>query len=197
MICIIRHGKTALNNARIMQGRIDCPLNEEGTEQASKVARALRDSGITFTRVYSSPLARAIQTAEIISDGKDITTDERLLEMDYGPYEGTDLNNLPPELKRFFSDFVNEPAPDGMEPLESVTGRLGDFLEKLRSSSPKGNVLITTHAIAMKGALEYLTPESRGEWWSRYVGNCDIYSFDIEDGRFTVPVRLTVSESED
>lgn len=192
MIYLVRHGKTALNSARIMQGRIDCPLSEEGTEQASKVARALRDSGITFTRVYSSPLARAVQTAEIIAGGKDITTDERLLEMDYGPYEGTDLNNLPPELKRFFSDFVNEPAPDGMEPLKSVTGRLGDFLDELRSSSPEGNVLITTHAIAMKGALEYLTPGSLGGWWSRYVGNCDVYYFDIEDGRFTVPEEFPV-----
>ena len=197
MICIIRHGKTALNNARIMQGRIDCPLNEEGTEQASVVAQALKDSGIAFTRVYSSPLTRAVQTAGIIAGGKDIITDERLMEMDYGPYEGTDLNDLPPELVRFFGDFANEPAPEGMETLGSVKARMGSFLEELRASPPEGNVLISTHAIAMKGALEYLTPESRGAWWSRLVRNCDLYTFDIEDGRFTVPVRLTVSESED
>ena len=176
MIYIVRHGKTALNSARVMQGRIDCPLNEEGRKQAEEAARSLRENGVTFSFVYSSPLTRAVQTAEIIAGSKEMTTDERLLEMDYGPYEGSDLTNLSPELKRFFGDFVNEPAPEGMEPLESVTARMGSFLEGLRASAPDGNVLIVTHAIAMKGALEYLDPESRGSWWSRYIGNCDIFA---------------------
>ena len=190
MIYIVRHGKTALNSARVMQGRIDCPLNEEGRKQAEEAARSLRENGVTFSFVYSSPLTRAVQTAEIIAGSKEMTTDERLLEMDYGPYEGSDLTNLSPELKRFFGDFVNEPAPEGMEPLESVTARMGSFLEGLRASAPDGNVLIVTHAIAMKGALEYLNPESRGSWWSRYVGNCDIFAFDITNGEYTMPARV-------
>ena len=190
MIYIVRHGKTALNSARVMQGRIDCPLNEEGRKQAEEAARSLRENGVTFSFVFSSPLTRAVQTAEIIAGSKEMTTDERLLEMDYGPYEGSDLTNLSPELKRFFGDFVNEPAPEGMEPLESVTARMGSFLEGLRASAPDGNVLIVTHAIAMKGALEYLDPESRGSWWSRYVGNCDIFAFDITNGEYTVPARV-------
>ena len=190
MIYIVRHGKTALNSARVMQGRIDCPLNEEGRKQAEEAARSLRENGVTFSFIFSSPLTRAVQTAEIIAGSKEMTTDERLLEMDYGPYEGSDLTNLSPELKRFFGDFVNEPAPEGMEPLESVTARMGSFLEGLRASAPDGNVLIVTHAIAMKGALEYLDPESRGSWWSRYVGNCDIFAFDITNGEYTVPARV-------
>ena len=190
MIYIVRHGKTALNSARVMQGRIDCPLNEEGRKQAEEAARSLRENGVTFSFVFSSPLTRAVQTAEIIAGSKEMTTDERLLEMDYGPYEGSDLTNLSPELKRFFGDFVNEPAPEGMEPLESVTARMGSFLEGLRASAPDGNVLIVTHAIAIKGALEYLDPESRGSWWSRYVGNCDIFAFDITNGEYTVPARV-------
>ena len=190
MIYIIRHGRTALNTAGVMQGRIDCPLNEEGIRQASEAARALNEIGVTFSRVYSSPLTRAVQTAEIITGGMDIVTDERLLEMDYGPYEGADLTNLSPELKRFFSNFVNEPAPAGMESLESVISRLGDFLEELRTSLPDGNVLITSHAIAIKGALEYLTPDSRGMWWSRFIGNCSVFSFDLINGSFTIPVEM-------
>ena len=99
MIYIVRHGKTALNSARVMQGRIDCPLNEEGRKQAEEAARSLRENGVTFSFVFSSPLTRAVQTAEIIAGSKEMTTDERLLEMDYGPYEGSDLTNLSPELK--------------------------------------------------------------------------------------------------
>ncbi len=187
MIYIVRHGKTALNSAGVMQGMIDCPLNDEGREQAAAVASMFRGKGVSFSKVYSSPLVRAVETAEIASGTVTVITDERLLEMDYGPYEGADLKNLPLELKRFFSDFENEPAPEGMETLESVKARLGSFLEDLRTSSPEGDILITTHAIALKGALEYLMPDSHGIWWSRYVGNCDVYSFDIKDGSFTIP----------
>ena len=87
---------------------------------------------------------------------------QRLIEMDYGPYEGTDMNHLPPELLTFFSDFIHNPAPEGMEQLTSVIGRAGAFLEDIRQL--QGNILISTHAIAMKGLLEYLTPESQGRY---------------------------------
>ena len=52
--------------------------------------------------------------------------------MDYGPYEGTDLTHLSPELLTFFSDFIHNPAPEGMEQLSSVIGRAGAFLEDIR-----------------------------------------------------------------
>ena len=87
---------------------------------------------------------------------------QRLIEMDYGPYEGTDMTHLPPELLTFFSDFIPNPAPEGMEQLTSVIGRAGAFLEDIRQL--QGNILISTHAIAMKGLLEYLTPESQGRY---------------------------------
>ena len=52
-----------------------------------------------------------------------------------------------------------------------------------------GNILISTHAIAMKGLLEYLTPDSNGSYWSKYIGNCDIYVADNEDGNISVPIH--------
>ena len=114
--------------------------------------------------------------------------------MDYGPYEGLDLNNLPPEVLTFFADFVHNPAPAGMEPLSAIVQRLGEFLEELREDPPEGNVLIATHAIAMKGALEYLTPESGGSYWGTHIKNCDIYVTELEDGTFTVPELLKAEE---
>ena len=109
--------------------------------------------------------------------------------MDYGPYEGTDLTHLPPELLTFFSDFIHNPAPEGMEQLSSVIGRAGAFLEDIRHL--RGNILISTHAIAMKGLLEYLTPESQGRYWSKYIGNCAIYIATNADGRIGVPHELS------
>ena len=102
MIYIIRHGKTELNKAKVLQGRSDFPLNEEGVRQAEEAAARLGD--VAFAHVYSSPLIRAVQTAEIVAPQIRPVIDERLIEMDYGPYEGTDLTHLSPELLTFFSD---------------------------------------------------------------------------------------------
>ncbi|MBQ1376134.1 MAG: histidine phosphatase family protein [Clostridia bacterium] len=194
MIYIVRHGQTNMNKAHVMQGRSEHPLNGEGERQAMEAGRKLRERGISFSRVYSSPLGRAVATARIISGAEDIKTDERLIEMDYGPYEGTKLENLPPELLNFFKDFVNTPAPEGMEPLAAVTARMGSFLEEIKPLALEGDILIATHALAMKGALEYLTPDSRGGYWSKYIGNCAVYATELKDGEYTVPVEMAFGE---
>ena len=185
---IIRHGQTELNNAHVLQGRSDYPLNENGIAQACEVGQWLMNQGIEFSYVYSSPLKRAIRTAELIAPGKQIVIDDRLIEMDYGSYEGMDLNNPTPEIAVFFSDFVNNQAPRGMEPLSKVVQRIGTFLEDIKDLP--GNILISTHAIAMKGALEYLTPDSNGSYWSKYIGNCAVYAANNIDGQIGVPEEV-------
>ena len=88
MIYIIRHGQTEMNQLRRLQGRSDHPLNEAGIAQAGQAARGLQT--VTFDHVFTSPLKRAVRTAEIIAPGISPVTDERLIEMDYGMYEGAD-----------------------------------------------------------------------------------------------------------
>lgn len=263
MIYLIRHGQTDENLAWRIQGQRDFPLNATGEAQAEEVKDKLRNLGISFARVYSSPLGRAVRTAEIVTGcegsealwsakaptndeaptnekapgsaeapakakapgsakaptsaeepakakapGNDeapanaeapagastppaILIDDRLIEMNYGPYEGADLKDLPEALKEFFSDFVHNPAPEGMEQLPDLVARLGAFLEdvkpELESLGPGVDVLLSTHAIAMKAALEYLTPGSNGAYWSKFLPNCGIYRFELRDGVYTVP----------
>ncbi len=190
MLYIIRHGKTELNAKMLMQGRSDHPLNEAGIAQAEEAAERFREMGVTIDKVYTSPLIRAVQTAEKIAPDAEIEVEQRLIEMDYGPYEGMDLRDPAPEVISFFMDFINVPAPEGMEPLPDIVERLGSFLDEIVEEAEDRNILISTHAIAMKGALEYLTPDSKGSYWARNIGNCDIYASEVKDGAFTVPVRL-------
>lgn len=185
-IYIIRHGKTEMNKANLLQGRSDYPLNEEGIRQAQKAAELLRD--VHFDYVFSSPLGRALQTAAILVPEVKPVVDEMLIEMDYGPFEGTDLTRLPAELVTFFSDFVRNPAPEGMEQLSAVVERAGRFLDQIRHL--EGNILISTHALLMKGLLEYLTPDSGGSYWSKHISNCAVYTAQIDHGRFSVPEEL-------
>ncbi len=190
-IYIIRHGQTIKNKERLLQGRSDAPLNQQGIGQAQMAAQYFRQQHIWFDRVFSSPLQRSVQTARIVSGQSDIRLDDRLLEMDYGPYEGTSLDHPSQEIVDFFSDFVHNPAPKGMESLESVVRRMGSFLENL-AKEPVEHVLVSTHAVAMKGALEYLDPYSQGSYWSRFISNCGIYRVDYEKNSFTLPQPLNV-----
>lgn len=185
-IYIIRHGKTAMNHANLLQGRSDIPLNEEGIRQAQSAADRLKD--VHFDYVFTSPLGRAVQTALIAAPGVKPVVEDLLIEMDYGPFEGVDLTHLPEELISFFSDFVHNPAPQGMEQLPDVVARAGRFLEGIRQLD--GNILISTHALLMKGLLEYLTPASNGSYWAKYIGNCTVYTAEIVDGSFSVPKEL-------
>ena len=166
MIYMIRHGQTELNNAQVLQGRSDHPLNEAGIAQAETASAWFCSQGICFDAVYSSPLSRAIQTAEIVAGTQQVIPDERLIEMDYGPYEGMDLTHPAPEVLTFFQDFTHNKAPEGMESLSDVVARTGSFMDELMENA-SGNILISTHAIAMKGILEYLTPTSGGSYWSK------------------------------
>ena len=202
-IYIVRHGETDNNKKRVLQGRSDLPLNEVGIKQAEKVKEYFAEKDVQFDKVYSSPLIRAIKTAQIITGstqvGSDATDnsadavpfvlDDHLLEMDYGPYEGCSLLDPPPEIIEFFSDFVNNPAPEGMENLSDLVARMGRFMESLKKEGDQ-TILISTHAIAMKGILEHLTPESHGAYWNKHIANCAVYRTTFSDGAFTVPVEL-------
>ena len=193
MIYIIRHGQTEKNKANLLQGRSEHPLNETGIRQAQEAGQWFAEHGIIFDAVYSSPLKRAKDTGRIAAGkGSDFlpNIDERLIEMEYGPYEGVDLRTPPPEIIVFFSDFVHNPAPEGMEQLPEVTARVGAFLEEIRERAATEDILVSTHAIAMKGALEYLTPGSNGAYWSKYIGNCAVYAVPVKDGKFGIPYEI-------
>ena len=191
MLYIMRHGQTNMNQARVMQGQSNHPLNDTGREQARTVGRRFKELGISFDLVFSSPLDRAVDTAKLVS-GKDPVTDPRLLEMDYGPYEGTSLNDLPEEILYFFRDFQNHPAPEGMEQLSAVVARTGDFVEEIKELAKDKNILISTHAISMKGILEYLTPEKKGCFWSQPIANCQVYTTEVRDGAYTAPQAFAI-----
>lgn len=189
MIYLVRHGQTELNVRRVLQGRSNYPLNDEGIRQALEVAGWFHQRGITFDRVYSSPLERAMQTARIIAgDSAEILSEPRLIETDYGPYEGCSLADPSPELRYFFEDFINHPAPKGMEQLSDVVARVGAFLEEIRDEP--GTILLSTHAIALKGGLEYLMPESHGAWWNTFVSNCCVFRIDNAGGTFARPEQV-------
>ena len=88
---ITRHGETTMNAENLISGRTDVALTEKGIQQAIETGKNLKDRGIC--RIICSPMCRAQHTARLIAEqiGFDpawIETDERLIEQDYGIFEG-------------------------------------------------------------------------------------------------------------
>ena len=87
-ICLIRHGETAWNAERRLQGHLDLPLNETGLAQAEAAARHLADE--PFAALYSSDLLRTRQTATPLARGlgREMIREPRLRERHYGHFQG-------------------------------------------------------------------------------------------------------------
>lgn len=90
-ILLVRHGETSWSATGRHTGRTDVPLTDEGREMARRLGARLAGApwhGLADAEVVSSPLSRARETAELAGFGGRLRTDERLLEWDYGSYEG-------------------------------------------------------------------------------------------------------------
>lgn len=125
-IYLVRHGETERSARGAYSGRAEVALNDHGREQASAAAERLRDAGIDA--VHSSPLSRALDTAEAIAAvaGVPVTVDERLTEVDYGPLEGYDREAAREAFGEPFTAWRADPmgAPlEGTEPLTAALER--------------------------------------------------------------------------
>jgi probable phosphoglycerate mutase len=125
-VTLVRHGQTERSAKSAYSGRLDVPLTQTGREQARRVAQQL--AGARIDAVVTSPLVRARDTAQAIADaaGLPLTVDERLIEVDYGPFEGLDREGARARLGAPFEAWRADPfgAPvAGMEPLAAALER--------------------------------------------------------------------------
>jgi broad specificity phosphatase PhoE len=153
MISFVRHGETAHNRDGRLQGRVDLELSERGAGQAALLAR--RFAGKTVTHVFSSPLRRARQTAAGIAEvcGVDVEIDDRLVELDYGDWDGRLLSEIREE--RGTSWFADPNfAPPGGESLVAVTARVESFCRD-RIADSDGRVVAVSHVSPIKAAVAW------------------------------------------
>jgi probable phosphoglycerate mutase len=143
-VYLVRHGETDWNAQGRLLSFTDQPLNDRGEQQAATLAQDLAD--VRWDRAFSSPRLRARTTAAAIlnarSDAPPLVVDDRLREMDFGPYEGwseAELAADPVAVTRR-RDGVEIP---GIEPAEQVAARAAGFLASLADAG--GTTLVTGH----------------------------------------------------
>ena len=144
-LIFIRHGQTDWNKEKKLMGQTDIPLNEEGLAQARAVAETLAGD---FDALYSSPLKRAYQTAEIISERlkKPIIVREELKERGFGSLAGQSWDEIAVATKEDLKAVTKEERYDfrpwGGESAEDVTARLTAFLDDLKTHDYKKVLIV-------------------------------------------------------
>jgi broad specificity phosphatase PhoE len=127
---IQRHGSTTLNEDNKFRARMDPPLDEQGLKQAKDAAENLRDTGVKLERIVSSPMLRAVQTADVFAEefDLDVEQDRSLISWNLGFLSGKDRDAYQPILEMYV-DNPKLTIPDG-EPLEALEERTFEYFDK-------------------------------------------------------------------
>jgi probable phosphoglycerate mutase len=151
---LIRHGETDWNKQGLYQGQSDIPLNEAGLEQARQVAQYLAEARVDFSGLYSSPLARARQTAEESARclGLPILSEPRLREIHQGEWQGKNYAAIVAQYSGLMAqsqaDPLNTRAPGG-ESVAEVAERMAAAADEIAREHPGERVLVFSHGFAL------------------------------------------------
>lgn len=151
-ILVIRHGETAWNLDTRIQGQLDIPLNDTGRWQARRMALALASEPVHA--VYSSDLARALETASILSQhhpgllGRAPQVQQQLRERCFGALEGqtwADIENHFPQEAARWRKREPEWAPQGGETLLQLRQRVAQILSRLAQHHLGEQIVLVAH----------------------------------------------------
>ena len=163
-LVVVRHGRTAWNDAGRFQGHSDVALDETGRAQAQALAVYL--SPVPFARAVSSDLGRARETARIVLGERDLPLeiDPRWREMDFGAWEGLTWPQIVeryPELAQRPSNVPRFYTPQGGESFDQVCARVRAATGALAAGAATGDtLLVVTHAGPLHALLRVLLGES-------------------------------------
>ena len=148
---LIRHGQDTDNAHGILNGRRDEPLTDIGVAQAYEVAAKIKTVGITFDKVYISPLQKAQHTAKIVASYLNITDTEmapELIERDFGSMTGRKVSEIvdlcSPDILQT-ENVTYFLSPDGAETFPQLLSRAKILLSQIIENHRTDNILLVTH----------------------------------------------------
>ncbi len=176
-LILIRHGQTEMNAQSLYFGKLNPPLNDLGISQAYQAREKLLN--IDYDNIYSSPLERAKQTAEICNYlDKDIVYDSNLEEINFGIFEGLTFKEIsekyPVEVKKMKEDWKEYNYVTGESPKEMLQ-RAVSFLEILDYTK---NNLIVSHWGIINSIISYFISGNLDSYWKFKIQNASIVIFE-------------------
>ena len=185
-IILVRHGETEWNVKEVFRGRIDIELNETGLKQAQPLAKYLSD--IKIDAIYSSPLRRALTTAEIIASYHKLKVEiaPGLIDFDYGEWQGLPHQEVRDKYGRLYAQWINCPdrvkMPAG-ESLDEVRKRAMKVVDRVITKY-EGSVVLVSHRVVNKVLICALLGLDNSHFWNMKQDTCGITSFTYENEQF-------------
>lgn len=178
-IILIRHGECAGNREGMFRGRADFPLNEKGREQAAALAREMVP--LAPEHIYTSPLARATETAETIAQACGVIPEKRegFNNMALGPWEGVSKTAIREEFPVEWELWLTNPERlriPGAERLADVQRRAFSNLEHLAHLHKGETIAIVTHRAVLKPLVAAALGISEPYFWKIHA---DTASYSI------------------
>ncbi|MCR5734309.1 MAG: histidine phosphatase family protein [Lachnospiraceae bacterium] len=176
---LIRHGKTPGNDERRYIGaKIDEELSLSGKEEVIKRKDQILSIAGVCTLIFSSPMKRAMQTAKILFDDRDIEIIEDLRETDFGSFEGKNYLELKDDEKyQLFIDSNGRSGFPGGERIEDFIKRSAEGFFEAIIKSISDNVVIVCHGGNIMAIMSSLTGK---DFYDFQVNNLDGYILEIE-----------------
>ena len=176
-LLLVRHGITEFNSTRRFAGYSDIELSTDGYRQVEKLRDRL--AGEKIEVVYTSDLKRALVTAEVITDGREleVTTCPELREMNYGDAEGltfAEISQHYPEVAERCVNFSLELEFPGGESFTGFMNRTIKFLDRLNDHTPSQTMLIVSHSGPLRVLVCHLLGIDPGRWWQLRFDNASL-----------------------
>ena len=188
-VYLLRHGETAYNaDGNRYCGRTDVGLTDKGMQQAQRVYEQLKDKRIDV--VYSSPLQRARITAEIAT-GKSVVTDQRLIEIDFGGWEGKTREEFVAEAPATWEAWAQDPATaragGSGESGSEVIVRLNDFFNEMLTRHTGETIVVVGHNGINRFYMAHKLGMELKHYRRIFQENSAITFFELDDkGEFTL-----------
>ena len=181
IVSLARHGETAWSLSGQHTGATDIPLTAKGEEDGRALGRRLR--GMTFARVFTSPLQRARRTCDLAGFGTQAVVDPDLVEWNYGEYEGRTSKEI--ETQRPGWALFRDGCPGGESP-DQIAARADRVVARLRAVGGDALVFSSGHFLRMLGT-RWLGLEPG---WGRcfYLGTGSLSQLSYEHNRVDEPV---------
>lgn len=177
---LLRHGQTEFNVKKLVQGRCDSPLTDLGRKQAGMAAAWLKSHDVVPDKVVSSPLGRAMDTAQLVATellGPDAAVEpcEGIIERCYGTFEEGPHDALPTDVWDPGEDLV----PFGGEGSQALQARMVDTLTNIMGTDGIETLLAVSHGSASRQFIKAAAPE--GFELPTKLPNCAIMIFDFDE----------------
>lgn len=188
-VFLIRHGVTEWNTNRVFRGRADIPLSDVGVAQARSLAARLASESLDA--VYTSPLARAVRTAEILAadHGLQPTVAEGLIDISYGEWEGKAEATVQAEYPEYLAAWQRDPRlvrPPGGESLAQASLRAVEVVRELCAARPTGRLLLVSHRVVCKMLLCAALGLQESAFWRLRQDTCCLNIIDWQPSNAVV-----------